>query len=53
MIFQEHMTSLNPVLTIGRQLTEILDLHLDMYREAATERVIKLLSLVGIVKAVT
>ena len=30
MIFQEPMTSLNPVLTIGRQLTEMLELHLDI-----------------------
>ena len=33
MIFQEPMTSLNPVLTIGRQLTEMLELHLNMSQE--------------------
>ena len=48
MIFQEPMTSLNPVLTIGQQLTEMLDLHLHMGREAARDRAIELLSLVGI-----
>ena len=37
MIFQEPMTSLNPVLTIGRQLTEMLELHKGMSREAARE----------------
>ena len=36
MIFQEPMTSLNPVLTIGRQLTETLELHLKMDKQAAT-----------------
>jgi oligopeptide/dipeptide ABC transporter ATP-binding protein len=48
MIFQEPMTSLNPVLTIGRQLTEMLELHLGMKGESARTRVIELLSLVGI-----
>jgi oligopeptide/dipeptide ABC transporter ATP-binding protein len=48
MIFQEPMTSLNPVLTIGRQLTEMLELHLGMKGEAARARVVELLSLVGI-----
>ena len=48
MIFQEPMTSLNPVLTIGRQLTEMLELHLGMKNEAARNRVIELLNLVGI-----
>ena len=33
MIFQDPMTSLNPVLTIGRQITEALELHLNMNRE--------------------
>ena len=36
MIFQEPMTSLNPVLTIGRQLTESLELHMRMDRGSAT-----------------
>ncbi len=48
MIFQEPMTSLNPVLTIGRQLTEMLELHLGMKGEAAKNRVVELLNLVGI-----
>jgi peptide/nickel transport system ATP-binding protein len=51
MIFQEPMTSLNPVLTIGQQLTEMLELHLGMSREAARERAIELLGLVGIPSA--
>jgi oligopeptide/dipeptide ABC transporter ATP-binding protein len=48
MIFQEPMTSLNPVLTIGKQLTEMLQLHLKMSSQDARERAIELLSLVGI-----
>jgi oligopeptide/dipeptide ABC transporter ATP-binding protein len=48
MIFQEPMTSLNPVLTIGRQLTESLEIHLNMTPQAAGERAIELLHLVGI-----
>jgi oligopeptide/dipeptide ABC transporter ATP-binding protein len=48
MVFQEPMTSLNPVLTIGRQLTETLQQHLQMSREQANARVIELLGLVGI-----
>ena len=48
MIFQEPMTSLNPVLTISRQITEILELHLDMDRHAARERAIELLKMVGV-----
>ena len=38
MVFQEPMTSLNPVLTIGRQLTETLELHQDMNRSQAEKR---------------
>ena len=53
MIFQEPMTSLNPVLTIGRQLTEALELHLSMDSDAATRRGIELLELVGIPEAQT
>ena len=48
MIFQEPMTSLNPVLTIGRQLTETLELHLNMSRTRARERARELLEMVGI-----
>jgi oligopeptide/dipeptide ABC transporter ATP-binding protein len=48
MIFQEPMTSLNPVLTICRQLTETLELHLDMEKQEARERAIEMLTLVGI-----
>ncbi len=48
MIFQEPMTSLNPVLTIGRQLTEALQLHLDMDAEQARDRAGDLLEMVGI-----
>jgi len=48
MIFQEPMTSLNPVLTIEQQLTEPLMLHLKMDKQAARERSMELLKLVGI-----
>jgi oligopeptide/dipeptide ABC transporter ATP-binding protein len=47
-IFQEPMTSLNPVLTICRQLTETLELHLGMGRQAAREKATDLLRQVGI-----
>jgi peptide/nickel transport system ATP-binding protein len=48
MIFQEPMTSLNPVLTIGQQLTEMLMLHMKMSDDAARKRAIELMSMVGI-----
>jgi oligopeptide/dipeptide ABC transporter ATP-binding protein len=48
MIFQEPMTSLNPVLTICRQITEIMELHLDMDKHASRERAIELLKMVGV-----
>jgi oligopeptide transport system ATP-binding protein len=48
MVFQEPMTSLNPVLTISRQLSESLELHLDMDKASAAEEAMKLLKLVGI-----
>jgi oligopeptide/dipeptide ABC transporter ATP-binding protein len=48
MVFQEPMTSLNPVLTIGRQLTEGLEIHLRMDKTAASVRAVELLGLVGI-----
>jgi peptide/nickel transport system ATP-binding protein len=48
MIFQEPMTSLNPVLTVGRQIGESLRLHQGLGRRASEERVTEMLSLVGI-----
>jgi len=48
MVFQEPMTSLNPVLTIGRQLTETLEVHLNMNRDDGERRAVEVLKLVGI-----
>jgi len=48
MIFQDPMTSLNPVLTIGRQITESLRVHLAMSKDEATQRAVDLLDRVGI-----
>jgi peptide/nickel transport system ATP-binding protein len=48
MIFQEPMTSLNPAMTIAKQLAEMMQLHLHMDNQAARERSIELLGLVGI-----
>ena len=48
MVFQEPMTSLNPVLTIGRQITETLELHQGMNKQQSNERATELLRLVGI-----
>jgi oligopeptide transport system ATP-binding protein len=48
MVFQEPMTSLNPVLTISRQISESLELHLSMDKTSAAEEAMKLLKLVGI-----
>ena len=48
MIFQEPMTSLNPVLTIGRQIAETLVLHQGMDRKHAAERAVEMLQLVKI-----
>jgi oligopeptide/dipeptide ABC transporter ATP-binding protein len=48
MIFQDPMTSLNPVLTIGRQLREPLETHFGMNRKEAMERAAELLDRVGI-----
>ena len=48
MVFQEPTTSLNPVLTVGRQISESLTLHRGMDNEAAIAESVKLLKLVGI-----
>jgi oligopeptide/dipeptide ABC transporter ATP-binding protein len=48
MIFQEPMTSLNPALTIARQMTEVLELHLKMDKGEARQKSIEFLKLVGI-----
>jgi len=48
MIFQDPMTSLNPVLTIGRQISEAVELHKGMSRDQGRKRTIELLELVGI-----
>ena len=53
MIFQEPMTSLNPVLTIGRQISETLQLHLGMDSRTAIQRSAELLEMVGIPDAKT
>jgi oligopeptide/dipeptide ABC transporter ATP-binding protein len=53
MIFQEPMTSLNPVLTIGRQITEALELHMGMTKARAWDRAGELLDMVGIPDART
>lgn len=50
-IFQEPMTSLNPVLTIGDQITEPLMMHLLLRRKEARQRAIELIELVGIPRA--
>jgi len=48
MVFQEPMTSLNPVLTVGRQLTEGMEIHYRTQPAAARARAVKLLEMVGI-----
>ena len=48
MIFQEPMTSLNPILTIGLQITEPLQIHLGMNAAQARARAVELMGLVGI-----
>jgi len=48
MVFQDPMTSFNPVLTIGRQISESLIAHLGMNREEARKRAVELLGIVGI-----
>src|SRR5690349_6359842 len=51
MVFQDPMTSLNPVLTVGRQLEEPLMLHVGMSKSQARERAAELLAMVGIPNA--
>jgi oligopeptide/dipeptide ABC transporter ATP-binding protein len=51
MIFQDPMTSLNPVLTIGRQIVEALETHFDMDKDEARRRTVELLDRVGIPSA--
>jgi oligopeptide transport system ATP-binding protein len=51
MIFQDPMTSLNPVLTINRQISESLQLHMGMNKSQAKNRAIELLKMVGIPNA--
>jgi oligopeptide transport system ATP-binding protein len=48
MIFQDPMTSLNPVLTIGRQIREVLDTHFDLSLKEARRRTAELIERVGI-----
>jgi oligopeptide transport system ATP-binding protein len=51
MIFQDPMTSLNPVLTVNRQISEAVMLHLGMSKAEARERAVELLKMVGIPNA--
>jgi oligopeptide transport system ATP-binding protein len=51
MIFQDPMTSLNPVLSINRQISETLELHLGMSKSQSRNRAIELLKMVGIPNA--
>lgn len=51
MVFQDPMTSLNPVLTVGRQLSEVGELHLGMSRTDARHHATKMLDMVGIPSA--
>ncbi|MDL1896197.1 ABC transporter ATP-binding protein [Anaerolineae bacterium CFX7] len=51
MVFQDPMTSLNPVLTIGTQITEALELHMGMNKDQARKRAVELLKMVNIPEA--
>lgn len=48
MVFQDPMASLNPVLTVGRQLTETMEVHLKLRPREARKKAVELLRLVGI-----
>src|ERR1700751_1883449 len=50
MFFQDPMSSLNPTMTIGRQIAEAVTLHRKVGRRAATERAIEVLGLVGMAR---
>ncbi len=50
-VFQDPMTSFNPVLTIGKQVAEPLEVHMGMNKQQAEDRVVETLSLVGIPNA--
>ena len=51
MVFQDPMTSLNPVLTIGKQVSEAYSIHISGTREQAQNRAVEMLEMVGIVNA--
>ena len=51
MIFQDPMTSLNPVLTINQQISEVLQLHMGLDKQAARQRAVELLEKVNIPEA--
>ena len=51
MVFQDPMTALNPVISIGKQIREMIQLHLGLTKRQANERAIELLELVGITDA--
>ena len=53
MIFQDPMTSLNPVFTVEKQMGEVLKLRFGMNREAARERSVEMLTTVGIADPAT
>ena len=50
MVFQDPMTSLNPVLTVGEQIAEVLEIHQDISKEDLDNKVAEILELVGISK---